>query len=1620
MRKARVSVCVVVSSVAAWALVTAYHIDPKTAAMSGWTSQQAPNNRVSEIITVAFDLPITASLFCGSPGAGGTYSVGIFSYPDGVVELAYNHGAESPKDHDWLTCSLTVVYPDSFIKGRKVEVRWTRGGSDSIQYYYDERNPYPEFGWLKVGGELDEYQLDLCMRLEGQMKVCPPEYFGYNLGGQELVGSHRDTVKARAQTAEVRMDRLGLNWRSVETESAGAWTFGPYDDIIHWRHKTVGLELVGLLVTCPKWASTRIDSVWFVDTILDTAYMRLDTSIYCPPCSLFLPVSSQHNYWARFVDTMVRRYGDSIHVWECWNETNLRKFWQVPNSGEYIIGPDTARGLCSLYIRLCCVADSVIHAASPGDTVLIGSMSEVENATGGRVAGKDWLRMCNGIADTVFWEGVSVHPYSPSWDPVFRPARFEAEAETLRRVMRANGDYGPLWITELGWNTEAPPSDHLCSPTTQAAYMCETFTSAKATEAQPAGGYDRMCWYTFLDDYDHFGVVNDSSQCFAPKQSFWASGQTAELLAGARFSGRTITGDPWKDENTRIFEFDAPATLGGHSRFWVAWRNGDASFGNNEPPPVDVSIPTRTNTVEWEFCAYSGGNERQIDTAATDGWFDVSLGTRPQFIFEPETCEVCRPDMMVDSIWMVPSEPLLGQQVSLFAKVKNHGNDSTASGDPVAGRRGTVVTFYRDDEVVGEVEYSPGIDTGKTVQFEMYWLPQYVGLFLLKAVVNDGQRYVELGMDDNPGYLRFRIRQGASVTASVPPGGSNVPVVLTGLVTAGPADSCRFFQEYLGLGDTVLAVDSTPWLLLSEAEHWEPGDTAPTIVGTGDTVWRFTCGEGRYKLLAEFCDSAGPRESCYYWQFEGYPPALESVVVFDSTPPVADSVLKGGIVLNAGARFTREAWCTVRSGMTDSVSGMGEIHLANRSTTGLLSDPGFDPTGTGWTLSGPAAYDSAGMVEMTLSATQPARVRQFLTAAQLTPYIGQETRMRLSLNAVYKTADPTGNVRWYWRFGYVLTHEGTQGTDTAWQWLREESFGPGAMAWVGTQELATDLTLYEPEPDSGWTWCGGVVEAYLPEDADASGRVYLDNARLEPWEPHELYGWWQPYDTLSWCSLEPGTGYRTVWARFRDRAGAQCLSEPCDSVILDMGLPQVYNDLANATWTSGWVAFCGWAYDSVAVEGDTWFEWRRLSYRHPDSSAWLPCAPDSVSYQPAWGDTYTRAYLGCWSTVDVPDGPYYIRLSAADSAGNTSEHIGWFVVNNSGDGDASCSLDDATVLGAGSVWCGTGRGMLYHFDEELDSLASFQVDTAAVTAFLKLADDSLLVGTGNRVTKTSQQGAGKRLIAGGLGRVSDITQDPSGSYWLADRQRGLVAKFRPNGTLAFTRGGPGADSVQRLDHPEAIVAKNDQVYVADAGNNRIAVWDTAGNYRHSITGDFSGPTALAVTDAGLIYAVDTAGTVLGLNRLGKRFRTIRDDDGRAYTKLCLSRDEHHLYTYRAASRELLRYRIMSDESIPGGGGQQGGGRMPIQAMLHACRPNPFSQRTLISYQFPQAGRVVLRVYDASGRVVKTLQNGMQERGSHTVSWDGRDDKGRSVANGVYFYRVDAPGLKDTKKAVVTK
>lgn len=75
--------------------------------------------------------------------------------------------------------------------------------------------------------------------------------------------------------------------------------------------------------------------------------------------------------------------------------------------------------------------------------------------------------------------------------------------------------------------------------------------------------------------------------------------------------------------------------------------------------------------------------------------------------------------------------------------------------------------------------------------------------------------------------------------------------------------------------------------------------------------------------------------------------------------------------------------------------------------------------------------------------------------------------------------------------------------------------------------------------------------------------------------------------------------------------------------------------------------------------------------------------------------------------------------------------------------------------------------------------------------------------------------------------------------------------------------------------------------------------------------------------------------------------------------------------------------------------------------LHATSiPNPTSAATRIGFSLPSQGFVSARLFDASGRLVRTLLEGDLPAGDVSLTWDGLDDRGEPVPAGVYFSRVD--------------
>ncbi|MCH8837803.1 MAG: T9SS type A sorting domain-containing protein, partial [Candidatus Marinimicrobia bacterium] len=82
--------------------------------------------------------------------------------------------------------------------------------------------------------------------------------------------------------------------------------------------------------------------------------------------------------------------------------------------------------------------------------------------------------------------------------------------------------------------------------------------------------------------------------------------------------------------------------------------------------------------------------------------------------------------------------------------------------------------------------------------------------------------------------------------------------------------------------------------------------------------------------------------------------------------------------------------------------------------------------------------------------------------------------------------------------------------------------------------------------------------------------------------------------------------------------------------------------------------------------------------------------------------------------------------------------------------------------------------------------------------------------------------------------------------------------------------------------------------------------------------------------------------------------------------------------------------------------------LPTEFALRQNYPNPFNPSTTIQFELPTAADIIITVYDILGREVVRLVEGHREAGYHQVLWQGRTQKGREAATGVYIVRLVIP------------
>jgi sugar lactone lactonase YvrE len=265
-----------------------------------------------------------------------------------------------------------------------------------------------------------------------------------------------------------------------------------------------------------------------------------------------------------------------------------------------------------------------------------------------------------------------------------------------------------------------------------------------------------------------------------------------------------------------------------------------------------------------------------------------------------------------------------------------------------------------------------------------------------------------------------------------------------------------------------------------------------------------------------------------------------------------------------------------------------------------------------------------------------------------------------------------------------------------------------------------------------------------------------------------------------------------------------------------------------------------------------------------------------------------------------------------------------------------------------------------------------------------------------------------------------VAVDGQGRIFVADNGNHRLQAFGSNGSLLAVFGSEGAGPGQFLDMRGVGVDGQGRVFVCDPGNNRVAVLSFDGSqfsWSSAMT-DVAGANGVIAGRYGRIYVSD--GATNSVREYSPQLTHLRSltEPGAPYTGplsnptgMAVDAQGHIIVC------DTGNLRVVTMSAFDPGAVEDPEAAV-LALRLLPSRPNPFEQETQIRFDLPRASVVSLRVYDASGRLVRSLIDaGTISPGRHEVAWDGRSAGGRRVATGVYFARLVCAGEVRTERIV---
>jgi len=181
-----------------------------------------------------------------------------------------------------------------------------------------------------------------------------------------------------------------------------------------------------------------------------------------------------------------------------------------------------------------------------------------------------------------------------------------------------------------------------------------------------------------------------------------------------------------------------------------------------------------------------------------------------------------------------------------------------------------------------------------------------------------------------------------------------------------------------------------------------------------------------------------------------------------------------------------------------------------------------------------------------------------------------------------------------------------------------------------------------------------------------------------------------------------------------------------------------------------------------------------------------------------------------------------------------------------------------------------------------------------------------------------------------------------------------------------------------------------------------------GEYTYYITAVYSDgesdPSNSEVVDIVLAPPENLTYNINGSNVVILQWDTPAGDEHRNVTGFRVYRDDVLL------AEPVVEIEITSTEN----------NMLPLETSLGVNHPNPFNPNTTISFQLSSDSKVELSIFNIKGEKVKQLVSDQLSAGQHSVTWDGEDENGKSVASGIYFYKMKTPNYRDLKKMIMLK